>query len=79
LSSTNAYCFVSGGYGTIVIPRGYRSNGSVDPSVCTSIIAAKNAGVKVRDTYIFPCPKCSKSAATQINELVSYLNSNCKS
>jgi hypothetical protein len=27
---------------------------------------------------MFPCPTCSKSAASQMSELVSYLNDNCK-
>jgi GH25 family lysozyme M1 (1,4-beta-N-acetylmuramidase) len=62
-----------------VVPRGYRSSGSVDPQVCTSIISAYNAGINVRDTYLFPCPTCSKSASTQIGELVSYLKANCAS
>ena len=31
-----------------------------------------------RDLYLFPCPTCSKSAATQMSELVNYLNANCK-
>lgn len=29
--------------------------------------------------YLTSGPTCSKSAATQMSELVSYLNSNCKS
>lgn len=78
LSSSTASCLKSAGI-SFIIPRGYRSSGSVDPNVCTSLNAAKNAGISRRDVYLFPCPTCSKSAATQMSELVSYLNSNCKS
>lgn len=78
ISSSGASCFKSAGI-SYVIPRGYRSSGSVDTQVCNSLKAAANAGIATRDVYIFPCPTCSKSAATQINELVNYLNANCKS
>jgi hypothetical protein len=78
VSSSSASCFVNSGY-SFVIPRGYQSTGNVDTQVCTSIINAYNAGVKVRDVYLFPCPTCSKSASTQMSELVSYLNGHCKS
>ena len=54
LSPSAAACYSSSGY-SFVIPRGFRSTGAVDTSVCTSIIAAYNAGAKVRDTYMFPC------------------------
>jgi GH25 family lysozyme M1 (1,4-beta-N-acetylmuramidase) len=76
-SSSTTSCFVSSGYGAFIIPRGYKSTGSVDTAVCTTIKNAANSGVKVRDAYMFPCPTCSKSAATQMSELVSYLNANC--
>jgi hypothetical protein len=47
--------------------------------VCTTINHAANSGIKGRDAYLFPCPQCSgsKSAATQVGELVNYLNANC--
>jgi hypothetical protein len=28
------------------------------------------------DVYMFPCPRCGKSASTQVDELVHYLRSN---
>lgn len=77
LSSSTASCFVSSGY-SYIVPRGYQSTGNVDSHVCTSLNSAYSAGFKTRDTYLFPCPTCSKSAATQVSELVSYLTSNCK-
>ena len=54
ISSSGASCFHSAGI-SFVIPRGYRSSGSVDTNVCTSIKNAANAGIKTRDTYMFPC------------------------
>ncbi|RYG66445.1 hypothetical protein EON64_09730, partial [archaeon] len=54
ISSSSASCFKSAGL-HFVIPRGYRSNGSLDPNVCTSLKAASSAGISVRDVYLFPC------------------------
>lgn len=62
---------------SFIVPRGYRSSGQVDTAVCDSIHHGNNAGIKVKDAYMFPCPTCSKSAATQVQELVDYLNNNC--
>lgn len=56
---------------SFIIPRGYHSSGSVDTNVCTSINHGNAAGIKVKDCYMFPCPTCSKSAATQ--GLISYI------
>ena len=71
LSSSTASCFVSNGAGNYIIPRGYRSSGSVDPNTCASLTAAKTAGIPHRETYMFPCPTCSASAASQVSQLVS--------
>eukprot|EP01038_Epipyxis_sp_PR26KG_P013541 gene13541-18163_t len=78
VSSSTATCFANNGI-TFIVPRGYRSSGSVDTNVCTTLKNANTAGIKKRDVYLFPSPTSSKSAATQMNELVSYLNANCKS
>jgi hypothetical protein len=78
LTSSAASCFLNSGMSFIVV-RGYRSSGVVDTNVCNSLTTAYSAGFKVRDVYMFPCPTCSKSATTQMSELVSYINSNCKS
>jgi len=75
LSSSTAACFASNGAGNYIIPRGYRSSGSVDPNVCSSLTAAKSGGIPIRETYMFPCPTCSSSAASQVNQLVSALKS----
>ena len=71
-SSSSASCMKSAGI-SFVIPRGYQSNCQVDTQVCTSIKNAYSAGISKRDTYMFPSPTCSKSASSQMSELVSYL------
>jgi hypothetical protein len=76
MSSSTGSCYKSSGI-TFVIPRGYRSTGAVDTNVCTSLVNAKAVGITKRETYMFPCPTCSKSAAQQMNELVSHLQKNC--
>lgn len=78
LTSTQASCLKNAGI-SYIIPRGYRSTGAIDTNVCNSMKTAADAGIAIRDTYIFPCPTCSTSAAEQMGELISYLNSNCKS
>ncbi len=77
ISTDSASCLVSS-Y-SFMVARGYRSSGAVDTNVCTSIHHAYSAGFTARDAYLFPCPTCSKSAATQVQELVDYLNANCAS
>jgi hypothetical protein len=78
ITSSAASCMKKAGI-SFVIPRGFKSTGSVDTAVCTSIKNAAAAGIANRDTYLFPCPTCSKSASTQMGELVNYLNDHCKS
>ena len=31
-----------------------------------------------RDVYLFPCPLCNTTAASQVNTLVTYINTNCR-
>jgi len=54
ITTSAASCFHSAGV-SFVIPRGFKSTGSVDTNVCTSIKNAASAGIKTRDTYMFPC------------------------
>ena len=54
ITTSAASCFVSAGV-SFVIPRGFKSTGAVDTNVCTSIQNAASAGIKTRDTYMFPC------------------------
>eukprot|EP01035_Chromulina_nebulosa_P017909 gene17909-23529_t len=76
ISSSTASCLVSSGM-SYIIPRGYKSTGSVDSNVCTSLKNAYTAGISVRDVYMFPCPTCSASASSQMSQLVTYLKANC--
>jgi len=54
-----------GGQGPIefVIARVYRSTGSVDPVGAGTISAARSAGIKYVDGYIFPCFPCGDGAS----------------
>ena len=54
MSASSASCFVSSGY-SYAIPRGYTCNCNIDSSVCTTLVNAYNAGITVRDVYLFPC------------------------
>jgi hypothetical protein len=47
--------------------------------VCTNLNTAKSIGIPNRDVYMFPCPTCSASAASQMQQLTSYLSANCAS
>ena len=76
MSASSASCFKSYGYNWVA-PRAYHSTGSVDTAACTTLKNAKSAGFTMRDVYMFPCPTCTKTAATQVSELVTYLVNNC--
>lgn len=78
ITSTQATCLKNEGI-TYVIPRGFRSTGTVDTNVCNSITTAATAGITTRDTSIFPCPSCSSSASEQMGELITFLTNHCKS
>ena len=57
-----------GGQGPIefAVARVYRSGGSVDPNGAATIRAAREAGIKYVDGYIFPCATCGSPEA-QVN------------
>jgi len=76
LSSSTASCFANNGV-SYIVARGYRSSGQVDSACCGTLNAAASAGIAIRDAYIFPCPTCSKSAQTQVEEMVNALKSGC--
>ena len=76
MSLANAQCMYQNNVHT-VIARAWQSNGVVDTAVCGSLNNAKSAGIPHRDVYMFPCPTCSASPATQLANMVNYLNANC--
>ena len=61
-------CLKNDGYEFLIV-RGYRSLGSPDPDAIHTIANARQAGFTNIDAYIFPCPKCSKSASEQVEEM----------
>jgi len=65
----------SSGY-TYVIVRAYQSTGSPDPNCAKTVANAHSAGMSSVDVYMFPCPKCSTSAATQVQQMVTSLKNN---
>lgn len=78
LTSSEASCMVGQGIRFISM-RGFRSSGTVDTNVCSTLNAAKAAGISDVNVYLFPCPTCSSSAASQMSTMVSYLLATCPS
>ena len=66
--STSFKCLKVDGYDFLIV-RGYRNLGKPDSNAIRTIANARNAGFQYIDVYIFPCPKCSKSASEQIQEM----------
>ena len=71
LSVSTHQCLKTNGV-SFVIPRAYYSYGAFDPNAPTNIANARAAGISFVDVYMFPCR--GKSAATQVNDLVSRLS-----
>lgn len=61
-------CLKNQGYDFVIV-RAYHSFGSPDKNAVISIANAKAAGISLVDVYMFPCPKCLKSAKDQVNEM----------
>ena len=68
VSKSDFTCLKNAGYDFLIV-RAYRSLGSPDPNAPDTIRNAHEAGIKNVDVYIFPCPKCSKSASDQVKEM----------
>ena len=68
-TSKSAFSCLKGESYEFVIVRGYRSYGEPDPEANSNIYNAKAAGFDYVDVYMFPCPKCSKSASEQVNDM----------
>ena len=78
MGESTASCMAGYGYDWIA-PRAWTSSGNVDTSACTSLNSAKTAGISQRDVYMFPCPTCSASARTQVDNMIDYIVNNCNS
>lgn len=61
-------CLKGQGY-EFVIVRAYLSSGRPDSAATATLASAQDAGIAYTDVYLFPCPKCSKSAAEQVREM----------
>eukprot|EP01087_Luapelamoeba_hula_P023879 TRINITY_DN88_c0_g1_i1.p1 TRINITY_DN88_c0_g1~~TRINITY_DN88_c0_g1_i1.p1 ORF type:complete len:217 (-),score=18.94 TRINITY_DN88_c0_g1_i1:41-691(-) len=68
-------CMRNAGYSFVVV-RAYLSLGRPDSAAPGSVAAAWAAGMAHVDVYMFPCPTCGSSAASQMAQLVQFLNSN---
>ncbi|KAI9020226.1 glycoside hydrolase superfamily [Phycomyces nitens] len=84
LTSTSSFsCVKNLGYDYAIIrcyieAWGNSPGGKVDSNCYQNYLNAKAAGISKIDIYMFPCTGRStcKSAATQVNELVSYVGAN---
>ncbi len=66
-------CFVKEGY-SFIVARAYKSYGAVDINAITTLTNAQNAGMTDNGVYLFPCTSTTKSAQSQINEMVQGLH-----
>lgn len=67
-SKTAFSCLKDQGYDFVIV-RAYQSIGQPDRAAPATIANAKAAGFNYVDVYMFPCPKCSKSARDQVSEM----------
>lgn len=67
VSSSHLSCLKQNGY-QFVIVRAYQSLCRVDPYAVRTLANAKAMGL-LADVYMFPSPRCSKSASTQVKEM----------
>jgi len=75
VSESDWRCLKSNDF-TFAAVRVYESTGRPDPNAVKTMANARSAGIGVVDAYMFPCPKCSKSAADQVEEAVKNLRDN---
>ncbi|KAL5477263.1 hypothetical protein EMCRGX_G024032 [Ephydatia muelleri] len=72
ISETTFSCLIGDGF-TFAIVRAYESSGTPDKNAPATIANARAAGMKYVDVYLFPCPKCSKTASQQVEEMMQSL------
>jgi len=61
-------CLKNEGYDFLIV-RGYQSIGRPDSDAIHTIANARDAGFDYIDVYMFPCPRCEKSASQQVTEM----------
>ena len=78
LSTSTSYsaftCLKGQGYDFVIV-RAYLSYGEPDRAASATIANARAAGFQYVDVYMFPCPRCSKSAREQVSEMGKWLGS----
>lgn len=73
LTSTSQFnCMKASGCEQAIV-RAYRSTGNPDPNAVKTLVNAHSAQMETVDVYMFPCPKCSKTATNQVNEMGEYI------
>jgi len=65
-------CMHNSGYNAMFM-RAYQSLGRPDPNAYQAIQNAHSAGLPYIDVYMFPCPTCGTTPATQFNALITNL------
>ena len=68
VSSSDFKCLKDDGYDFLIV-RGYLSLGEPDSDAIHTIANAREAGFEYIDVYMFPCPRCAKSASEQVREM----------
>ena len=75
VSLTAARCLRNEGW-SFAVARAYRSYGAPDKNAAATVKNFWDADFRHVDLYMFPCPRCGKSAAEQVQELAQYISSN---
>jgi hypothetical protein len=65
-------CLKSNGYDFVIV-RAYTSECEPDYNAIHTIFNARAVGIKYVDVYMFPSPRCSRSASDQVNDMVAAL------
>ena len=78
IDSSTASCFAQESKDWMAC-RAWKNNASYDSNCCTSINLAQNSGIATRSAYMTPCPQCSQTARTQLDNMFNGLQAGCQS
>ena len=65
-------CLKEAGYDFVIV-RAFLSLGEPDENAIHTIANAREAGFRYIDVYMFPCPKCLKSASEQVDVMGTFI------
>jgi len=65
-------CLKEAGYDFVVV-RAFLSLGEPDKNAIHTIANAREAGIRYIDVYMFPCPRCLKSASEQVDAMGTFI------